>query len=251
MKHLFFILLVITILSSCKTNKDDKNNFQIDVSIQDIPNGRKAILKKQVNRKIVNLDTAIVKDGKFSFKGNIKEPLIFGIFIDSIKKGGLFPFTGIGDHITIEAYKDSLVKSKISGSKLHDELTRLRKKRDELSNKTKKFLPEFQKANRAKPKDTATINSINKKVKAIRDEMVLNDWNYVKSHPKSYVTPLVFNGLMTNPKFKDSVKIVFDSFDDKIKKSDLAKPIKNYFDFIDKQKKAKTKKPTVKTTTKK
>jgi len=244
MNKLLYTLLILVGLISCNSTKKDssKTNFQIDVSINDVPDGRKAILKKQFDREIINIDTATIKNGKFSFKGSIKEPLIFGIFIDSLKRGGIYPFVNLNDHVTVVAYKDSLVKSKISGSKLHDELTRLRKKRDELTKQTKKFLPGFQKANQEN--DTVTINRINKEVKKISTKLDLNDWNYVKTHPSSYVTPLVFNGLMTKREYKDSIQVVFDSFDDKIKNSDLAKPIRDYFEFLEKQKTKENKAPS-------
>ena len=239
MKRTLILISLFLFLISCNKNKSTtSDNYQIDVDIAGIPDGTKAIIKKQENKTIINLDTAYVKNGKFSFKGTIKEPIIFGIFIDSIKRGGIFPFVGLNDKISVIAYKDSLNKSIIKGSKLHDELTRLRKKRDELSKQTQKYLPEFQKANQAK--DTVTINRINKEVKKISNKMDANDWSYVKSHPDSYITPLVFNGLMTKPKYKDSVKIVFNSFSDKIKNSNMAKPIKEYFDFLDNKSKNST-----------
>lgn len=238
MKKILVIIIIAIFFTSCNKNlKATNNNYQIDVTISGVTDGTQAILKKQVNKVITNLDTAIINKGKFSFKGRIKEPIIFGIFIDSIKRGGIFPFVGINDHVIVEAYKDSLHKSKIMGSKLHDELTRLRKIREDLSKQTQKFLPEFQKAN--EEKDTAAINRINKEVKILSNKMAENDWKYVKSHPNSYVTPLVFSGVMTYPKYKDSIQIVFNSFSDKIKNANISLTIRNYFKFLDKQDKLK------------
>jgi hypothetical protein len=237
MKNSILLASLIILLFACDKNTS-KNNYQIDVTINNITDGTKVFLKKQENRTITKLDSTFVENGKFSFKGNIKEPIIFGIFIDSIKRGGVFPFVGINNHVIIEAFKDSLNKSKITGSELHNELTRLREIRDKLTKQTQKFLPEFQKANQ--DKDSVAIDRINKKVKKISNQMDANDWNYVKSHPDSYITPLVFNGLMTKPKYKDSIKIVFNNFSDKIKNSTLANPIRKYFDFLDKQKEKKS-----------
>jgi len=242
MTHKVLVVFIIVLsLFSCKNNKKD-TNFQIDIAIDGVPNGRKAFLKKQVDRKIIVLDTVMIKDGKFSFKGKIKEPLIFGIFIDSIKRGGIFPFVNVNDHVKIIAYKDSLNKSKIEGSKLHDELTQLRVQKENLGKETQKFLPEYKKANEAK--DTVTMNRINKLVKKMNNELIDRDWNYVKTHTDSYIAPLVFTGLMANPKFKDSVRIVFNSFSENIKKSDLSKPIKQYFEYLDKLEE-KNKEPVV------
>jgi len=240
-KILLIAILIMASLSSC--NKANKDGFQIDVNINDIPNGRQVILKKQVDRQVVNVDTTTIENGKFTFKGSIKEPIIFGIFIDSIKRGGLFPFIDVNDHIVITANKDSLQKAKMTGSKLNDELTKMRKKREVLTAESQKYFPEYQKANQEK--DTASINRINKAIKKISNKIAANDWDFVKKNPNSYVAPMIFNGLMTNPTYKDSVKIVFNTFSEKIKKSELSKPIRDYFDYLEKQNKPVTPKEEV------
>lgn len=230
MKKVLFISLILLLTYSCN-NKTE--GFKIDVTIDDVPDGRKVFLKKQVEGKIVTLDTVLVQNNKFTFEGTIKEPVILGIFVDEVNRGAIFPFIDVNDHITITAYKDSLVKSKITGSILNTELTRLREAREKLTVETQKLLPEFQKATQTK--DTATVNKINIQVKAISDEMASNDWDFIKNNPDSYISALVLTGLMSNPKYKDSLNIVFNKFSDKIKKAELSKPIRDYFDFLDKQ----------------
>ncbi len=231
MKKIIIISLILLISISCKDG--NKSGFKIDVAINDVPDNRKVFLKKQVDGKIIILDSTIVKNGKFTFTGKIEEPVILGVFIDSINRGAIFPFIDVNDQIKVTAYKDSLTKSKIVGSELNTELTRLRDKRAILTAESKKFLPDFQKANLAK--DTIAIKRINKKIKAISDKMALNDWNYTKRNPDSYVSTLVFQGLMSNPQYKDSLNIVFNSFSDKVKNSNLSKPVRDYFDYLDKQ----------------
>ncbi len=224
------LIVILTIISySCS-----KPGYRIDVKIDGIPNGRKVLLKKQENRKIINVDSTTVQNGKFSFNGEIKEPVIFGIFIDSIKNIGIMPFVNVNSKISIIAYKDSLNKSKITGSKLNDELVRLRDGRAIISEKSQGYIQEYQEARKAN--DTATINRINSEMRTIYNKVAANDWNYVKNNPNSYVTPMVFGNVMTNPIYKDSIKDVFEGFSDEIKNSELAKPIREYFDYLEKQK---------------
>ncbi len=52
---------------------------------------------------------------KFEFEGEIDRPIVYGIYIEEIK--GLIGVFMENDTIYIEAYKDSLAKSKITGSK--------------------------------------------------------------------------------------------------------------------------------------
>lgn len=230
MKQLIILTAIVLSIFSCNSSK---NGYQIDVTINNVPDGRKVLLKMRSEGRVINLDSTLIKQGKFSFKGRIKEPLIFGIFIDSLKQG-VFPFVNTNDHVSIIAYKDSLTKSKITGSKLHDLLSEMRHKRDLLTQKSKSYLPAFQKAYEAK--DTVETKRINVEVKKIAIQMAKNDWNFVKSHPNSFVTPLIFNGLMSNPNYKDSIQIVFNTFSEKIKTSSLSKPIRTYISALEKQK---------------
>lgn len=229
MQKIILIVILAIISYSCS-----EPGYRIDVKIDGIPDGRTVLLKKQENRKIVNVDTTTVKDGKFSFKGEIKEPILFGIFIDSIKDIGIMPFVDVNSKISVIAYKDSLNKSKITGSKLNDELTKLRDDRAIISEKSKGYIQEYQEAR--KVNDTAVINRINAEMRTIYDKVAANDWKYVKNNPNSYVTPMVFNNVMTNPIYKDSIKDVFDGFSEEIKNSELAKPIRDYFQYLEKQK---------------
>ena len=225
MKKLLFITLIIVTVLSC--NKKAKG-FQIDVTINDMPNGSKVILKKQVDRNIINLDTTTIENGKFSFKGSIKEPMMLGMFFNDIKGGRIITFLDVTDHLTITAHKDSLKKSIIKGSELQDILTQMRSQRDSLKKESQKYFPEYMKAKKAN--DSIKMDSINNLVKKVTIQMAQNEWEFVKNNPNSFVSGLIFNGLMRNPTYQDSLKIVFDSFSDAIKNSNLAIPIKRNFE---------------------
>jgi hypothetical protein len=195
MKKIIILLTIALISFSCK-----QSGFEIDVKIDDVPSGRQVILKKQINKKIVNIDTTTVENGSFSFKGELTEPVIFGIFIDSVRQA-IYPFVGVQDKIKITAYKDSLVTSKIVGSALQDQLNKLRDERNELNAGMSKLLPVYQAAQKAN--DTAKINEINAQAGVVQDKISLNDWNFVKNNPNSFVSPMVLYGLTRNPKYKD------------------------------------------------
>ncbi len=228
MQKIIFLLVLAILSFSCK--HEPESGYRIDVNIDGVADGKKVFLKKQENRVPVTIDTAVVKNGKFTFKGEIKEPLILGIFLEGEDKDGIFPFIDVNDKITVIANKDTLHKSKITGSKINDELTRLRKERDLLTKKSQSFLDEYRAAK--KINDTVTINRINRDIRVIQDELAAKDWKYVKTHTNSFTSLLVFNSVMANPKYRDSSKIVFETFSDRLKNSDMAKPIVNYFKMI-------------------
>lgn len=219
------IILLVAIFSlgfSCS-----QKGYKINVAIEGVPNGRKVILKKQENRKIINIDSTTAENGSFSFKGEITEPVIYGIFIDSLKQA-IYPFVGINDKISITAYKDSLQLSKIEGSVLQDQLTKLRDERMELNSGMSKLIPEYQAAQKAN--DTAKIKEINSMAAVVQDKVASNDWNFIKNNPNSYVSPMILSQMLRNPKYKDSIKSAFDGFSDEVKNSEIAKQLREYFE---------------------
>jgi len=223
MKKIFLLLGIVLIAFSCKQEKKET----IVAEITGVPDGRKVILKKQVDGKVVGIDTTTVNNGKFGFAFKPEEPIVVGIFIDSVRQG-IFPLMDVKDVIYIKADKDSLVKATITGSKLNDDLTKLRKFRDEHTAKIMSKSAIFRKAQQEK--DTATINRLNKEARAVQKTIAKNEWNYVKTHPNSYVSPMVLGGFLRDPQYKDSVKIVFDNLSDKVKNSNIAKNLKKYFE---------------------
>ena len=223
MKKIALLLIIVLIAVSCKQEKT-KN---IVAEITGVPDGRMVILKKQVDGKIVNIDTTKVVNGKFGFAFKPKEPMVVGIFIDSIRQG-IFPLIDPKDKISIKADKDSLLKAKITGSKLNDDLTNLRKFRDEHTAKIMSKSAEFRKAQQAN--DTATLNRLNKEAREVQKVIAQHEWQYIKTHPNSFVTPMVLGGFIHNPQYKDSVKIVFDNLSDKVKNSKIAANLKKYFE---------------------
>ncbi|HFS67353.1 MAG TPA: DUF4369 domain-containing protein [Flavobacteriia bacterium] len=223
MKKALLLLTILLVTIACKQEKKET----IIAEVKGIPDGRRVILKKQVDGKVIGIDTTTVKNGKFGFVFQPEEPMVVGIFIDSIRQG-IFPLIDVKDMITIKADKDSLVKAKITGSKLNDDLNMLRTFRDKQTASIMAKSDAFRKAQQEK--DTATINKLNKEARAIQKVIAENEWKYVKTHPNSYVTPMVLGGFLRDPQYKDSVKVVFDNLSDKVKNSTIAKNIKKYFE---------------------
>jgi hypothetical protein len=223
MNRVLLLLSILLLIVSC--NKDNKGN--IIGEINGIPDGRRVFLKKQENGKIVTIDTTKFVNGKFAFNFHPEEPMVVGVFIDSVRQG-IFPLIDTKDAIYIKSHKDSLVKAKITGSKLNDDLAKLRNYRDEQTAQIMSKSSEFRKAQQEK--DTATLNRLNKEARAVQKTIAQYEWKYIKTHPNSYVSPMVLGGFLRDPQYKDSVKIVFDNLSDEVKNSKIASNLKKYFE---------------------
>ena len=76
MKKLIFAMAVL-LMAACS----QKNEYKIDGKISGLKQGT-AYLKTLENGSLVEIDTAEIKDGEFVFTGNVKEPLLYLIFIE-------------------------------------------------------------------------------------------------------------------------------------------------------------------------
>jgi len=81
MKNLINLILIVGLLASCTNQSNENHNFTINGKINGDYSGL-AFLFKRVSGEWTKLDSTVVKDGSFAFKGNIKSP-IFKVFINT------------------------------------------------------------------------------------------------------------------------------------------------------------------------
>ena len=113
MKKILMLFTVITVIISCK--KAGENEYFISGTVKGIADGKTVVLEKQDEMgQFVPLDTVKVKDGKFTMKGSAKEPEIMLLQVEAIQ--GKVPFVLENGDINVVVDKDSLQKSKLSGS---------------------------------------------------------------------------------------------------------------------------------------
>jgi len=116
MKNVLLILSLFFLVFSCnKTEPLPPNTYEIYVSAKGVYNGLRAHLKIAVdskNEKVI--DTAIIMNEVFSFKGKVNNASIYMISINGVN--GNVPFVLEPGIINIEVYKDSIYFSKVDGT---------------------------------------------------------------------------------------------------------------------------------------
>lgn len=229
MNKLILILIYIFLLASCQEseNKKYKNGFILIGSIDETLNGNWVYLKTQENKKIRVKDSTIIRNGKFEFEGDIDRPMVYGIYIEEIK--GLIGIFMENDTIYIEAYKDSLEKSKITGSKTNDNYINFIKNSNKIVSKMNHLFPVFQKAR--SENNVIKLEEINAQMKAINEENTRYALQYAKQHPESYIGALALHSILNVTSIhNDTIAKVYNNFSDYVKKGDLSVEIANYLD---------------------
>jgi thiol-disulfide isomerase/thioredoxin len=236
MKRIIMLLTVITVIISC--NKAGKNEYIISGTVKGIADGKTVVLEKQdAMGQIVPMDTVKIKDGKFIMKGSAKEPEIMLIQIEAIQ--GKVPFVLENGDIKIVVDKDSLQKSKYSGtfnnnvfSKFNDDLTKFQKE-------LQKKLMAFQTANMSKmkaaqeAKDTIVINKLMKEYQGIQKEGMDFYVKFAEENPKALLSALIIDSMLNDPAVDLArAKKIYNSFSPEVKKYKPGKSIQTKLDKI-------------------
>jgi hypothetical protein len=202
MKKIILLLSAAVVLISC--NKVGKDEYLISGTATGIDNGKTIILETQdATGMMLPKDTVKVENGKFVMKGTITEPTFYTIQLEGAQ--AKIPFILENGEVTIAINKDSIQKSKVSGTYNNDEYVSF----NEEITKVQKKLMDFQTKNMEamnaaqQSKDTVVINNLMQEFSKIQEEVgVASKAKYVayaESHPKSFITALIIQGMLNDP----------------------------------------------------
>jgi peroxiredoxin len=226
MKKLIFLMALAIGLVSFKTIID--KNFTITGTANGLENGQKVLLQKQDDvLGIITVDSTKIQNGKFSFKGTTPEPSIHFLEIEKIQ--GKVAFILEEGKIDFTLYKDSIGKSKVSGTKNNEELQNF----NTAASKIQKKMTDFQIANGQKmtdaqtKKDTVVINQLMKQYNQFQDQMMGLSAGYPEKNPKSFISVLFVDNMFNNPKIDiEKIKKSYNGLDASLKNTKPGKAVK-------------------------
>jgi hypothetical protein len=221
MKKIILFLTAATLLTSCS-----KDKYTISGTAAGFENGKTVILERQDDKGmgLIAVDTVKIENGKFEIEGKTTEPVFHTLQIEGAQ--GKIPFILENGDIKIVVNKDTIQKSKVSGTYNNDEYVKF----NEEITKIQKPLMDFQTANMQKmqmaqqTKDTVVINGLMKEYNKIQTEIGETSKSkyvdYATSHPKSFISALIIQGMSNDPSV-DSKKIesMYNALDESLKSS--------------------------------
>ncbi|MFN4027501.1 MULTISPECIES: DUF4369 domain-containing protein [Flavobacterium] len=242
MKKVILLVASAVVMFSCKNLAEGE--YIISGNVKGMKTGL-VYLEKQgpMGMGFVAIDTVKIEDGKFEIKGKTTEPEIHFIHVDKVD--GKLPLVLEGGEIDIQFDKDSLVKSKISGTYNNDEFTKFNEESDKIQKRLKSKILDFQQRNKMaienaqKSNDTVAMNKLRAEYELIQKDITDYTFGYPKTHPKSFISVLILQMMVNNPKFTTKeIETIYNSFDESLKKTKPGKSIKENLDAL-------KKKPTV------
>lgn len=228
MKKIILFLTATALLTSCS-----KDKYTISGTATGFENGKTVILETQDEKGmgLIAVDTVKIENGKFEIKGKAIEPSFHLLQIEGAQ--GKIPFILENGDIKIVVNKDTIQKSKVSGSYSNDEYVKF----NEEITKIQKPLMDFQTANMQKmqmaqqTKDTATINGLMKEYTKIQTGVSATSkakyTDYASNHPKSFISILIIQGMSNDPAV-DTKKLetMYNSLEETLKNSKPGKAVK-------------------------
>jgi hypothetical protein len=227
MKKIILFFTATVLLTSCS-----KDKYTISGTAKGFENGKTVVLETQDDKgMLIAVDTVKIENGKFEIEGKVTEPAFHTVQIEGAQ--GKVPFILENGDITIVVNKDTIQKSKVSGTYNNDEYVKF----NEEITKIQKPLMDFQTLNMQKmqmaqqAKDTVTINGLMKQYNQIQTEIGVTSkskyTDYANTHPKSFISALIIQGMSNDPSL-DSKKIetMYNTLDESLKNSKPGKAIK-------------------------
>lgn len=185
------------------------------------------------------IDTSLIVNGAFEFKGTISEPvkaMIFGknkpMSINDPNVSFLFLEPG---HMDLRLEAGAFANLKLSGSKTHEEMAALDRKIKPLMEGIKPILAEYNKANEVyiqamnEKRPQAELDQLKERASSIQDKVQpigikVNEieMEYIRTHPASYLSASLFSSKISSMSPVKS-QAVYDSFSPEIKRSKYGK----------------------------
>jgi len=218
MNKYFLALAATMLLISCGSD----GNFKITGTTPDINNGTYVYLQKiDINNQILNVDTTVIKDGKFSFTEDpVENSELMALSFQKIR-GNVF-FISENEEISIKAYKDSLYTSEVDGG-VENDVFKLYYDDVVTSNNEKQRLQQEGMA-AMQNGDTAKVNIIRNEFEQINEADTRRRIKLIKEHPDRFISIISLSELVGTRAIESSeAEELFENLDASLKETKKGK----------------------------
>jgi peroxiredoxin len=198
MKKIFVLLVTASLFIAC--NKLEDNEFVIKGIAEGIENGKFIILETQdETMNLKSVDTTVVMEGKFEFKGISNEPELHFLQVENIP--GKVIFVLENGEINISILKDSINKSKIGGTFNNEQFA----KYNLGQLKIQKKIADFRSVNKEKMEaavqsnDSLTVNALRDNFLQLKEEEKNYNFTFCEDNPKAFICILMIQSMLYQP----------------------------------------------------
>ena len=222
MKKVSIAISTILFLAACNTAPE---SFVINGELRgDVENGTEVFLKTtdSLRRTMIEIDTALVENGQFTFTGVSEKPELHYIFIDGVP--GNAPVILENGEIRFGVQKDSLSFVDLKGTPQNNMFMTYLEEYRMLSSMSRSMNDEFRKANVAK--DTAAVMALREEYMELQERAKDYELDFVKENPNALISALVLEKFLSAKTVPvKEIDSIFESFSPEIKATEPGKRI--------------------------
>ncbi len=209
-----------------------KPNFTLSGIAKGVKDGTIVYLERQDDaRGSFVMDSTKISNGVFTMKGNAIEPAVSFIQIKGLD--GKIAFILEQGTINFAIYKDSISKSKISGTPDNEALQKF----NDFSQKVQQKMQDFQTVNMKKMqtaqenKDNATIQQLMDGFGVLQNELVAYTSSFPEKNLTSFLSVLLLDNMFNQPEVDiKKIKMVYGSLLNKLQNTKTGLAIKAKID---------------------
>jgi len=205
--------------------------FSVNGLVKHFPEGEKVFLNYTSAGTTV-LDSAITKNGKFTFNGTLKEPARASVYRKASVKGNrpdAFSLYLEATSIKIST-DDSLKNAVVSGSKLNDDNQNLTAATKEIYGRLSVISSEYGKFSTEQKNDEAFMEAFYERYNKVKEELVPVYLDFAKKNPGSYLSLTAVSMAASDEEKYDAAEKVFLGLSEKNRKTTAGQRLTAQFD---------------------
>lgn len=214
MRKIVVAVWMAVFISACSDNSE---GYVLTGELRgDVENGTKIFLKTtdSLRRTMIELDTALVENGQFTFSGTADVPQLNYIFVDGIR--GNAPIIVENGEISFKAQKDSLPFAVLKGTAQNELFMDYLEESRTLSSMSRSMNDDFRKANAAG--DTAAVQALREEYLELQERGNTFEKDFVKEHPNALISALILEKVLSAKTLPvEEVNTLFDALSPEIK----------------------------------
>ncbi|MDN3492229.1 TlpA disulfide reductase family protein [Winogradskyella bathintestinalis] len=196
MKKIILYTVISLLFFGCK-EEPKRTDFIIKGTANDVYNGVRVHLNITDDRgRDKTVETKMVVNNQFTFEGKVSAPTLYNITINSIP--GKLPILIENSEISIDINKTNIVKSKITGSKSHNQYEVYLTEINAFEKKLQPINLELRKA-RSK-RDMVKQDALSKQLEAIENEKSQYIIDYINENNEDFFSLYLIQEAIKKPK---------------------------------------------------
>lgn len=223
MKRYTIIFLVLISLVACNSAPE---GFKLEGTLKgEVENGSEVYLRKtDDNNNLIEVDTTLIENGAFNFKGTTESPELGYLFFSAIS--GNIPVMLENGTIKVSAQKDSLTYASIKGTPQNQFFSDFLKENKGWAERARSMSKEMEEA--VKRKDTVTMTALRDEYFELQQESKTFELKFAKENPNALISALILDKVYTTKSIPETqVQEIYDGFTPLIKETVVGKRISN------------------------